>query len=169
MPSDPKRRVTGLPDYDALAVLGYDVTEDGQTLCIAGPQRRLARLVSRAARELGAVLTRGEWNAIADVMNGCADLYDYAESGVPALLMVKANLQDSPGIDKKWKIRLPDLLRKLDALTDTHGEAILCAVRWAWRNVDAWDHAKDEWWTPTFRRAGILGDGVDEPKPRSQS
>lgn len=151
MPTEPKARVTGYPDRAALAVLGYSVEEDGQTGAITGPQRRLARLVSRAARELDAVLDRNEWNAIADVMNGTADLYDYADSDVPALLMVRANLEDSPGIDKKWKIKLPELLAKLQALTPVHGEAILCAVRWAWRNVDAWDHAKDEWWKPTFR------------------
>lgn len=147
-----KPRITFLPDLDALATLGYDTDEDGQTLCGVGPARRLASLVERAARELSAVLTRGEWNAIADVMNGTADLYDYADSDVPALLMLKANLQDSPGIDRKWKIKLPDLLGKLDALTDTHGEAILCAVRWAWRNSQTWDHARDEWWLPAFRR-----------------
>lgn len=152
MPTD-RKRLTFIPDDDALAVLGYSTVEDGDTICGVGPARRLAKLVERASRELSAVLTRGEWNAIADVMNGCADLFDYADTGTPALLMLKANLQDSPGIDKKWKIKLPDLFAKLGALTDTHGEAILCAVRWAWRNVDAWDHLKDEWWTPAFRRA----------------
>lgn len=148
-----KDRLTFIPDDDALAVLGYSVGEDGDTLCGVGPARRLARLVERAARELSAVLTRPEWNAICDVMNGCADLYDYADTAVPALLMLKANLQDSPGIDRKWRIKLPDLLAKLDALTDAHGEAILCAVRWAWRHCDERHHARDEWWQPAFRRA----------------
>lgn len=150
MPSDPKLRITGIPDRDALTVLGYDLDEDGQTLCITGPQRRLAQLVERAARDIP--LSRAEWNAVADVMNGCADLYDYAESSVPALLMVAANLEDSPGIGEKWSVDAKALLRKLQRLTPTHGEAILAAVRWAWRHVDAWDHAKDEWWTPAFRR-----------------
>lgn len=160
MPTD-RKRLTYIPDADALAVLGYSVEEDGATLCGTGPARRLARLVEAAARELAAVLTRREWNAIADVMNGTADLYDYADSGVPALLMVRANLQDSPGIGRKWRLDPAELLGKLGALTPTHGEAILCAVRWAWRNVDAWDHAKDEWWTPAFRRAA--GPGTDAP------
>jgi hypothetical protein len=151
MPTEHKR-LTFIPDAEALAVLGYSIEEDGATLCGVGPARRLARLIERASRELDAVLVRAEWNAIADVMNGCADLYDYAESDVPALVMLRYNLTDSPGIDKKWKFKLPDLIGKLDALNDTHGEAILCAVRWAWRHCDDWDHTKDEWWKPAFRK-----------------
>lgn len=151
MPTDVKR-LTAIPDLEALAVLGYDVTEDGQTGCVVGPARRLAKLVEQATAELSAVFGRNEWNAIADVMNGCADLYDHAGTDVPALMMVRMNLQDSPGIEKKWKIKLPELTRKLEALTTLHGEAILCAVRWAWRHCDDWDHQQDEWWRPEFRK-----------------
>lgn len=151
MPTEQKR-LTAIPDADALAVLGYDTTEDGQTACVVGPARRLARLVEQATAELAAVLDRAEWNAIADVMNGCADLYDYAGSDVPALLMVRMNLQDSPGLGEKWGVDVPALCRRLEALTPTHGEAILCAVRWAWRNCDEWDHTKDDWWAPAFRK-----------------
>lgn len=152
MPTE-RKRITLIPDTDALTTLGYSLEEDGDTLCGVGPARRLAKLVERASRELNAVLTRREWNAIADVMNGCADLYDYAESDIPALLMVRANLQDSPGIDAKWKIDLAELLRKLESLTETHGEAILCAVRWFWRQCEQQiDYTKAEWWTPKFRR-----------------
>jgi len=148
-----KDRVTGWPDADALAVLGYAVEEDGQTGVIVGPARRLARLVEQATAELSAVLDRNEWNAIADVMNGTADLYDFADSQVPALMMVRANLQDSPGIGKKWGVKLPDLLVKLAALTPLHGEAILCAIRWFWRNTDQKvDHTTEDWWRPEFRR-----------------
>lgn len=154
----PKARITAIPDTDALTVLGYDLTEDGQTLCVTGPARRLARLVERAAKELEAVLDRPSWNAIADVMNGCADLYDYADSGLPALLLITANLQDSPGPGEKWRVDVRRLCRSLNALTPTHGEAILCAVRWAWRHCGDWDHAKDEWWTPAFRRAAAAGE-----------
>lgn len=144
-------RVLVLPDADALAALGYSLDEDGNTACMTGPAKRLARLVESATAELGSVLDRAEWNAIADVMNGCADLYDYAESDVPALIMVRANLQDSPGIGGKWGIDVPALCRRLEALTPLHGEAILCAVRWAWRHCDEWD-PRDDWWTPAFRR-----------------
>lgn len=145
-----RKRVTGIPDTESLTILGYSVGEDGQTGVITGPARRLARLVTAATRELGAVLEHAEWNAIADVMNGSADIYDYADTEVPAIMMIVANLQDSDGIGKKWEIDVADLARRLNALTPLHGEAILCAVRWAWRNCEAWDHA-DEWWTPAYR------------------
>lgn len=151
MASKPTPRLTAIPDLDALSVLGYDTVEDGQTACVTGPARRLARLVEQATAELSAVLDRAEWNSIADVMNGCADLYDYTDSDVPALLMVRANLQDSPEVAHKWKIDVPGLCRKLESLTPTHGEAILCAVRWFWRNCDA-DHKRDSWWEPAYRR-----------------
>ncbi len=150
MPTE-RPRITGIPDTDALTVLGYSVDEDGQSLCVTGPAKRLAKLVERAARDIP--LSRAEWNAVADVMNGCADLYDYAESDVPALLMVTANLQDAIGIEEKWKVDVKAICRKLNRLTPTHGEAILAAIRWAWRHCDAWDHSKDEWWTAAFRRA----------------
>lgn len=145
-------RVLVLPDLDALAVLGYSLEEDGNTACLVGPARRLARLVEQATAELDSVLERAEWNAIADVCNGRADLYDYAESDIPALLVVRANLRDSPEIGEKLGIDVPALCRRLEALTPLHGEAILCAVRWAWRHCDEWDHTRDEWWTPAFRR-----------------
>ena len=150
-----KRRITAIPDLDALAVLGYTLDEDGATLCAVGPAQRLARLVERASRELEAVLDRGEWNAIADVMNGCADLFDYAESTVPALTLLVANLRDGDllnGLGRKWSVDVPDMSRRLEALTPTHGEAILCAVRWAWRHTEAWDQDRDPWWRPSFRR-----------------
>lgn len=151
MPTE-QRRVTGIPDHAALAVLGYDLDEDGQTGVIVGPARRLARLVEGAARELDAVLNRAEWNAIADVLNGCADLYDYADTDIPAILLVRSNLADSPELGAKWQVDVPDLCRRLEALTPLHGEAILCAVRWAWRHCKAWDHTHASWWEPAFRR-----------------
>lgn len=152
MPTD-KTRITAIPDAAALAVLGYDTDEDGQTACVVGPARRLARLVTRAARDLDAVITRNEWNAIANVTNGCADLYDYADTDVPPLLLLRADLEDSPGLGEKWGVDVPDLCRRLEALTPAHGEAILCAVRWAWRHCDEWNHATDSWWQPAFRLA----------------
>jgi hypothetical protein len=150
MPTHHSDRVAGVPDLDALIVLGYSREEDGQTGVIRGPTRRLARLIEQASRDIH--FSRAEWNAVADVMNGCADLYDYADSDVPAGIMVRANLEDSPGLGEKWGIDVKKLLAKIVKLSPTHHEAILCAVRWAWRNVDAWDHSKDEWWTPAFRR-----------------
>jgi hypothetical protein len=60
--------------------------------------------------------------------------------------MVTANLLDSPGIGKKWKVDVNDLVTRLGALTPLHGEAILAAVRWFWGHPDEINHQKDEWW-----------------------
>lgn len=153
MPTE-RRRITVIPDADALAVLGYDLSRDDTPIseAVNVTCRTAARLVAAATRELDAALTRGEWNAIADVMNGTADLYDYAGLSTPAILMVTANLQDSPGIDRKWKVDVADLITRLGALAPVHGEAILAAVRWFWAHPDEIDHAKHEWWKAGFRR-----------------
>jgi hypothetical protein len=140
-------RVVRLSKAD-LATLGYSFEEDGPAVCARGPAQRLARLIERAARDIP--LVREEWNAVADVLNGCADLYDYADSSVPPLLMITANLQDSPGLGEKWEIDVPGLCRKLNKLSPVQGEAILAAVRWFWRHTDT-DHTTDEWWTPKHR------------------
>jgi hypothetical protein len=74
MPTE-KRRITLIPDADALAVLGYDLADEATpiTEAVNTACRTAARLVAGATRELEAVLSRNEWNAIADVMNGTAD------------------------------------------------------------------------------------------------
>lgn len=158
MPTD-KRRITIIPDAGALAVLGYDLADAPITEAVTTACRTAARLVAGATRELEAVLSRAEWNAIADVMNGTADLYDYAGLHAPALMMVAANLLDSPGIGKKWKVDVGELVAKVNALTPTHGEAILAAVRWFWGHPDRIDHAKDEWWKAGGRVARPTGGG----------
>lgn len=147
---NPSARVTGYPDFDALAVLGYDPEIDGQTAIVQGPARRLARLIEHATAEI--TLTRGEWNAIAEVMNGTADLYDYADSDIPPGLMITANLQDSPGIGEKWGINVKKLTAKIRSFSPLQLEAVLCAVRWAWRNSELWDCTRDSWWSPAWRR-----------------
>jgi hypothetical protein len=153
-----KKRITLIPDDDALAVLGRDLTADGATMAVNGALAEYAAVVERSARDLGAVLTRPEWNAIADVMNGCADLMDYGGPTIGPILMVTANLQDSPGIDKKWKIDTADLCRRLSALTAAHGYAILAAVRWFWAHPDEINHGKDVWWSVAFRHAARQDD-----------
>lgn len=146
----PHKRLTFLPDTHALAVLGYDPAASGQTACAVGPTRTLARLVQRAARELP--FTGPEWNAMADVLNGSYDLYDYAETAVPPKIMITSNLQDAPGIGERWGIDVKALVATVNSLSDLHAEAVLAAVRWAWQHVDRWDLG-DEWWTPEHRTA----------------
>lgn len=157
MPTD-KLKVLLLPDETALATAGYDLAPDPDTgrREVSGPingaVRRYAAVVERGAAELAPVLSRADWNALADANNGCADLWDHGAISTPPLLMFWANLADSPGIGEKWGIDAADLIRRLQALAPHHGEAILAAIRWAWDHPQAWDHQADEWWTPVFRR-----------------
>lgn len=152
-----KRRVTIIPDDEALAVMGYDLNLDRTVIteAINGSCRAAARLIAQAGRELEGVISRAEWNAIADAMNGSAELYDYGRVHTPALQMITANLEDSLGIGKKWKFDVADLCRRLDALTPTHGEAILAAVRWFWQHCQAINHRTDEWWRSAFRLVSV--------------
>lgn len=163
MPTE-RKRLTFLPDLDALAVCGRDIRPDeggrwsSPTDQVNGMIRRHALLIDRAARELDAVLTRAEWNLIADVNNGCADLWDYSGSGLPYLTGIAANVEDGDrldGVGGKWAVDVPALLAKLRALTPTHGEAIADAVRWFWDHPQEIDHTRDEWWTPAFRRKAV--------------
>lgn len=144
MPTD-KFRCSVTFDPFTLARLGIDAgrEENQSARTINGCLRRLAMLVEQASRELEAVLTRAEWNLLADALNGCADvsLPTLCPSHVPALALI-----DAHGINR-------ELNAKLAALTSVHGEAILAAVRWFWTHTEPGviDHTKDEWWKPEFR------------------
>ena len=163
MPSE-KKKVTLIPDHDALAVCGRDIRpgESGRwsdaSQQITGLIRRHALLTEQAPRELDAVLSADEWNLIADVNNGCADLWDYSESSIPYLSGIAANVEDGDRLDgtgAKWGVDVPELLRRLAALARVHGEAIADAVRWFWDRPEAIAHTVDHWWLPAFRRKAV--------------
>jgi hypothetical protein len=145
-----KTRVTAIPDFDALAVIGCDLDVDGQTGIVNGPTRRLACLIEHAAKTIK--LSRAEWNTIADAMNNTEDLREYFSTEEPAGLLIRENLEWKPDVGAKWGVRLKSLIKKVDAMTPIQHEAILSAIRWAWRLVDKWDYQTTEWWTPAFRR-----------------
>jgi hypothetical protein len=153
VPTDKPRVMVTIHDPRLAPTVGAEKF-DGFSL--AGLVSRYAALVERGAADLKAVLSRAEWNAIADANNGCADMWDYPD-GVGAtspLLMFWANVHDSPELGAKWEIDAKRLVKKLQGLAPHHGEAILCAVRWFWTHCEPGqiDHTKDEWWTPEFRR-----------------
>ena len=147
-----------------LAVAGWDVTpgdegrREGVTPAIIGTLNRYAALVERGEFELRAVLARNDWNAIADANNGCYDLYDYGDAQTAPLTLIRANVQDSPGLGEKWGIDAAGLVATLRGLAPHHGEAILAAVRWFWSHCESVDHQRDEWWTPAYRRAAVGGE-----------
>lgn len=126
---------------------------------------RYADAIDRAGRELNQVLERAEWNLMADVLNGCADLWEYSESPpMYSLSMIRAEVEDGhrlDGLGYKWfgendrkasDVKLKALLVKLGKLNAIQGDAIMAAVRHFWRHAgDDIDHTEVAWWTPEFR------------------
>jgi len=144
-----KNRVTAIPNYVALAVIGCDLDADGQSGVVNGPTRRFAALIERAARTIK--LSRDEWNSLADVMKETEDLREYFDSDESAGVLLRDNLAWKPAHGIKWGVKVNSLIKKVDGMTTIQQEAILSAIRWAWRCSDAWDYENTEWWTPQFR------------------
>lgn len=153
----------------SLAVLGFttdldpsEVPAPGATQ-ITGAMARYADAIGRANRELERTLTREEWNFLADVMNGCVDIW----CGAPANAFLRdllANAADGQALDgtgDKWlgnelepgsgEKATKALLAKLRGLTVIHADAIMCAIRYFWLHCQDVDHVSDEWWTLEYR------------------
>lgn len=122
-------------------------------LTLASVLKRYAALVELGTRDAARVLTRGEWNAVADANNGALELYEYVDGPdrLSPLLVIWSNVQDSDGLGAKWGINQTALVKKLRDLRPHCGEAIMVAVRWFWAHLQI-DHTKDAWWEPEFRR-----------------
>lgn len=120
---------------------------------------RYAVAVGDAGRELERTLDRDEWNMIADLLNGCADLWDYSATPMPSLLLIRAQVEDGHRLDRsgdKWfgeeegDRKVKALLGKLAKMSTIHGDAILAAARYFWRHAGI-DHNEDRWWAVTHR------------------
>jgi hypothetical protein len=159
-----KKRITLIPDLEALAVCGRDVQSDevggrwnNATLTINGLIRRFAVLIQKAGREVAARFSRAEWNLIGDALqgNGSVPQEDVAYDTVT---LIRATVQDADhleGAGKKWKVNVGALVKKLETLSLIEGEAILAAVRWFGEHLDEIKNDRDEWWLPTFRRKAV--------------
>lgn len=144
---DPLPGPTGIPGEPAGA------TE------ITAALSRYAAAVNDAGQELDRLLTRDEWNLIADMLNGCADLWDYSGTPMPSLLLIRAQVEDGHRLDRvgdKWfgeevgDRRVKELLGKLAKMSTVHGDAILAAARYFWRHADI-DHSEERWWSVARR------------------
>ncbi len=157
MPTD-KRRISLIVDEDVFRVLALDPEEHGATP-VSAALSRYADHIARASARVASRLDRAEWNALADVLNGCADLWDYAGFRMTYLMLVRAEVEDGiqlVALDEKWHLaeRGKVLLRKLARMTELEGDAIAAAIRfflWACSHGNTIDHAVDEWWTLAYR------------------
>lgn len=155
----------------SMRVLGLDpdgnpddgVPADGATQVTAA-LARYADAVARAGVEVDKILVRAEWNYLAGVLNGCANLWDWSETPMPSTLLIRANAEDAHslnGAGDKWFGDELDagsgdkaakaFFAKLAKLTPIQGDAILAAVRWFWRHHAAIDHSEHMWWAVEFR------------------
>lgn len=119
---------------------------------------RLNAIIARydsVIRRSTPAFSAAEWLAIMDATNGT--IFDCSESGSPEILPVWANVADSPGLAKKWKIdgaRLVDSLRKLNA---AQGAAVVEVIEAYW-SLPPGDLGPDD----QLARAGA----VVVPRPR---
>jgi hypothetical protein len=127
---------------------------------VAAAVRRYADALADARRRLARSFDRSEWNLMADVMNGSADLQDYVEHPPSAASLLLANVQDGHALDGagyKWfgeedpaasDRKVEALIAKLGKLSPLEADAIGWAIREFWERCDEVDHAKDDWWLP---------------------
>jgi hypothetical protein len=156
---------------NSLRVLGYEPDGDpnagvepaGATQ-VSAAIARYADAVDRAGRELARLLTRPEWNMIADLLNGCADLWDYTETPMDPMYLILAQIEDGQRLDgagDKWlgdelkrgsgDKKTGELMAKLRGLTQIHGDAILAAARYFWTNHETIDFREHPWWSVEYR------------------
>jgi hypothetical protein len=135
---------------------------------IVGALARYADAIDHAGRELDKVFSRQEWNYLADVLNGCADVWEWSESpAMPSIAWIAANAEDAHSLDRagdKWfgeelepgsgDKATKAMLAKLRGLAPIQGDAILAAIRFFWSHTEI-DHSKAKWWLPQFRLRAV--------------
>ena len=152
----PPRRVQVNADIlePSLRTLGYS-PDHPLSLQIQESVKILADLVHRASVEVEKILDPEEWNLIADVLNGCLDLYLYSESSLPASLLLTAQVEDAHRLDRvgdKWfeadsDRRMTALRFKIQDMSELQCHVVLAAVRYFWT---VQEHP-DDWWLVKHR------------------
>jgi len=153
MPSENRRIMLTVCDEWPFRVLGLDPATAGARE-VSWALFQLASLVDEAAADLDKILTRGDWNALADTLNGCLNLWADPGDRFPPMVLIIAELEDGDrlnGLGEKWDVHVPKLVANLKLLSPAHAASLLAAVRYFWENHEAIDHQVDEWWKVSFR------------------
>lgn len=158
MATEKKRILVTVHDEWPYRVLGIEPS----SYPIATALSQYARAIEDATASVSQVLGRQEWNYLADVLNGCGDIY--AESGLSARLVLTAEAEDAHRLNRtgdKWFApddpavvvegespdeRVAALLLTLRGLSEIEAQAVLLAVRHFWERSEEIDHTVDEWW-----------------------
>lgn len=163
MATEKKRILVTVHEDWPYRVLGIELS----SYPIATALAQYARAIEYATASVSHVLGRQEWNYLADVLNGCGDIY--AESGLSARTCITAEAEDAHRLNRtgdKWFApadpavvaegespdeRVAALLLTLRGMSEIEGQAVLLAVRHFWEHADEIDHTADEWWSISHR------------------
>lgn len=110
---------------------------------------RFAALVAEGARTADRLLSRDEWNLLADALNGF--LWAPPLPAGAILAPEVASAIESGRLGEKWSVDGAALVAKLRQLDPAAAEAVAVAVRWFWSNHETIDPDKAPWWTVAFR------------------
>lgn len=133
----------------------FGVNPERYTLALSAWVNQLARATHEAAQ----VLTRAEWNYLADACNGLMvdpgvsnpDVFLWAEASDAHKLNRLGDKWFPAG--KKADAAVASLVTRLQQLTYAHAWAVIAAIQWFWDHCAAdVDHQRDEWWSLPFRR-----------------
>ncbi len=142
-----RKTLTVYPSPRVLAVLGTGAPTLNQAL------ECWAITIARATAENASLLSRPEWNYLADCGNGTIWDPGFQEPG----RLLAAQVEDAArldGLGEKWLERPSDvtaLAEKLAGLSYSEAWGVIVAVEFFWENCDRIALSKDEWWTTTFR------------------
>lgn len=103
----------------------------------SGLSQRIAAVLMRheaMCRSLMPSFTKAEWRAIMDANNGGSDSLTVESETMP--LMVWANVHDTSGLGKKWKIDQAKLVKKLQKLSRAELLAVDEAINRFWNHLD---------------------------------
>jgi hypothetical protein len=120
MPREDNNRRSVYLSEEALKLLkGFD--------SLSGRLNNVLERYDASWRESLPELSKNEWCAICDANNGT--IFDQ-----PSIMIVWANVADSPDLEEKWGIKLAPLVKKLRALAKPQAVAVIEAIETFWRN-----------------------------------
>lgn len=144
-----RTRVTCYPPLDALAIVGG--TAPDVNLAVGA----FARMIGRATEALD--LGEGEWNAIADVLNGCMITSEFPPQQYVALEVSDGDTLN--GLGEKWSIDGQALARKISEMDDVSAWAVVFAARFFWSYYQ--HDLPHDWWRIRHRIA--MQESGDKP------
>lgn len=113
-----------------LAAIGLPVdADDRQGWSLSGRLNAVVERYSQIVADAMPEFSRGEWCAIFDANNGT--IFDEW-----SLMMIWANVADSPELAEKWKVNVGKLVEKLRGLSKAQAAAVTEAIERFWHHSE---------------------------------